>query len=168
MLSFTKDPAAISEAVKVDLGCGMRKPEGFIGVDVFSGPNVDIVADLNQPFPFPDNSVDFIRAYDVIEHIKLPIHTMNELWRIGKPGALVDIQVPSTDGRGAFQDPTHISFWNANSFKYYCTEYPEYIALCRTYGFKGLFEIVNYNEMSSEDMVIHIKVLLKIIKSVDV
>jgi hypothetical protein len=26
---------------------------------------------------------------------------------------------PSTDGRGAFQDPTHISFWNSNSFWYY-------------------------------------------------
>jgi len=26
---------------------------------------------------------------------------------------------PSTDGRGAFQDPTHVSFWNSNSFWYY-------------------------------------------------
>ena len=29
------------------------------------------------------------------------------------------IEVPSTDGRGAFQDPTHVSFWNENSFTYY-------------------------------------------------
>jgi len=28
-------------------------------------------------------------------------------------------QTPSTDGRGAFQDPTHVSFWNSNSFWYY-------------------------------------------------
>jgi hypothetical protein len=26
---------------------------------------------------------------------------------------------PSTDGRGAFQDPTHIKFFNSNSFWYY-------------------------------------------------
>jgi hypothetical protein len=26
---------------------------------------------------------------------------------------------PSTDGRGAFQDPTHVSFLNENSFWYY-------------------------------------------------
>ena len=26
---------------------------------------------------------------------------------------------PSADGRGAFQDPTHVSFWNSNSFWYY-------------------------------------------------
>jgi hypothetical protein len=31
----------------------------------------------------------------------------------------LDILVPSTDGRGAFQDPTHVSFWNINSFYYY-------------------------------------------------
>ena len=28
-------------------------------------------------------------------------------------------QTPSTDGRGAFQDPTHVSFWNSNSFWYH-------------------------------------------------
>ncbi len=28
-------------------------------------------------------------------------------------------QTPSTDGRGAFQDPTHVSFWNSNSFCYH-------------------------------------------------
>ncbi len=39
---------------------------------------------------------------------------MNEIWRICKPGATLDILVPSTDGRGAFQDPTHVSFWNIN------------------------------------------------------
>ena len=32
---------------------------------------------------------------------------------------MVIIEVPSTDGRGAFQDPTHVSFWNSNSFWYY-------------------------------------------------
>jgi hypothetical protein len=26
---------------------------------------------------------------------------------------------PSTDGRGAFQDPTHVAFYNENSFWYY-------------------------------------------------
>ena len=26
---------------------------------------------------------------------------------------------PSTDGRGAFQDPTHVAFYNQNSFWYF-------------------------------------------------
>ena len=32
-------------------------------------------------------------------------------------------EIPSTDGRGAFQDPTHVSYWNENSFLYYTDKY---------------------------------------------
>jgi hypothetical protein len=44
---------------------------------------------------------------------------MKEIYRVLAPGGWLIAQVPSTDGRGAFQDPTHVSFWNENSFKYY-------------------------------------------------
>ncbi|MFM6265385.1 MAG: methyltransferase domain-containing protein, partial [Dolichospermum sp.] len=106
---------------------------------------------------FPDHSVDFIKAYDIIEHLPNRIHTMNEIWRILKPGGIVDISVPSTDGRGAFQDPTHVSFWNINSFMYYCQEFPPYLAGCQShYGFKGEFSIVNIEEVHSPNQVIHV------------
>ena len=29
------------------------------------------------------------------------------------------LKFPPTDGRGAWQDPTHVSFWNEHSFWYY-------------------------------------------------
>ena len=154
-------PSDRSEIVKVDLGCGIHKPEGFIGVDLSFKPGVDIVADLNQTFPFPDNSVDFVRAHDTIEHLSDRIHTMNEIWRICKPNAQIDIRVPSTDGRGAFQDPTHISFWNINSFQYYCIEFPAYFELCQSYGFKGAFRTIRlYDEEESPDKVIHTRAIL--------
>jgi spore maturation protein CgeB len=154
-----------SGVVRVDLGCGIHKPEGFIGVDVSFSPNVDIVANLNQRFPFPDNSVDLIRAYDVVEHLSDRIHTMNEIWRVCKPNAEVDIRVPSTDGRGAFQDPTHISFWNINSFNYYCVEFPAYLNLCHSYGFKGAFSIIHLaHEDETVDQVVHVRAVLKVIK----
>ena len=44
---------------------------------------------------------------------------MKEAHRLLAHGGLFLISVPSIDGRGAFQDPTHISFWNQNSFLYY-------------------------------------------------
>jgi len=156
-----------SEMVRVDIGCGDRKPDNFVGVDVCPGLGVDIVADLNQRFPFPDNSVDELRAYDTIEHLVDRIHTMNEIWRICKPGAKVDILVPSTDGRGAFQDPTHVSFWNINSFLYYCIDFPNYIDLCRKYGFKGAFKAVRLEHEESPHNVIHVKAELVVIKDKD-
>jgi hypothetical protein len=35
------------------------------------------------------------------------------------PGGWLVSATPSSDGRGAYQDPTHVSFWNPNSFWYY-------------------------------------------------
>jgi hypothetical protein len=44
---------------------------------------------------------------------------MEEAYRVLADGGWLMISVPSTDGRGAFQDPTHISYWNENSFWYW-------------------------------------------------
>lgn len=153
-----------SQIACVDLGCGSRKPEGYIGVDIYPWPQVDIVADLSEKFPFPDNTVDEVRAHDFIEHLPDRINTMNEIWRICKPNGIVDILVPSTDGRGAFQDPTHVSYWNLNSFMYYAVEYPAYLELCQSYGFQGQFSIISLEHQKSPGEVIHVKAILKAIK----
>lgn len=157
-----------SEILRVDLGCAYKKPEGFIGVDIYPWPEVDIVADMTQGLPFSDSSVDEVRAHDVIEHLPDRIQTMNEIWRICKPNAIVDIFVPSTDGRGAFQDPTHVSFWNINSFWYYSIEFPDYLELCKSYGFYGAFSLISIENIEAPDNIIHVKVILKAIKSANV
>lgn len=153
-----------TDSVRLDLGCGANKPESYIGVDVYPGSKADIITDLNQRFPFPDSSVDEVRAHDIIEHLPDRIHTMNEIWRICKHGAKVDIRVPSTDGRGAFQDPTHVSFWNINSFFYYCLEFPPYLQLCKTYGFQGAFKLRRLDHEESPGMIIHVIAELEVVK----
>jgi len=100
-----------------DLGGGHNPTPGFTSVDIL--PSADVVCDLEQRWPFDDDSVGIIRANHVFEHLRDPIHTMNELYRVLAPGGWAFIELPSTDGRGAWQDPTHVSFWNQNSFWYY-------------------------------------------------
>ncbi|MCP9885136.1 glycosyltransferase [Synechococcus sp. ATX 2A4] len=153
-----------ASVMQIDLGCGIHKPEGYLGVDRYPAAGVDRVADLNQRFPFASNSVDRVRAHDVIEHLTDRIHTMNEIWRICKPGGIVDILVPSTDGRGAFQDPTHVSFWNLNSFLYYSIDHPAYLNLCKSYGFKGCFRIIACKEDHTPGNVVHVNIQLEAIK----
>jgi glycosyltransferase involved in cell wall biosynthesis len=105
---------------KVDLCCHENPLENFIGVDAYPYPKVDVVYDLNKPYwPFEDGSVGVFRMQDALEHLKDPIQTMKELYRCLAPHGWVLIEVPNTDGRGAFQDPTHVTFWNSNSFWYY-------------------------------------------------
>lgn len=102
----------------LDLGGGINSPVGWTSVDVHSAM---VNADLNQRWPWEDSSVGVLRAQDFVEHVKDQIHVMNEAYRVLAHGGLFIIEVPSTDGRGAFQDPSHISFWNRNSFFYYTT-----------------------------------------------
>ena len=100
----------------LDLGGRFSCPEGYESVDL---KNADITCDLNERWPFEDSSVGIIRASDIIEHLPDQIHTMSELHRVLIPGGYAFIDVPSTDGRGAWQDPSHVSYWNQNSFWYY-------------------------------------------------
>jgi glycosyltransferase involved in cell wall biosynthesis len=79
----------------------------------------DIEGDLNERWPLEDNSIGVIRAWDRLQLLDNPQHAMNEIYRILKPGGYLLSSTPSTDGRGAFQNPNHKSFWNENSFYYY-------------------------------------------------
>jgi SAM-dependent methyltransferase len=107
--------------LKVDLGGGINRYKDYTTID--QSENADITCDLNNGIPLEDNSVGVINASHVIEHLKDPIKTMKEIHRVLCHGGWVFIEVPSTDGRGAFQDPTHVSFWNENSFLYYTDAY---------------------------------------------
>ena len=109
----------------VELGGRINAKPGYRTVDL---KDADIITNLNEAWPFEDGSIGVVRAYDVFEHLKDPVHTMKELFRVLAPGGYAFLQVPSTDGRGAFQDPTHVSFWNENSFLYYTdAEFNKYI-----------------------------------------
>ena len=108
--------AQLHGKILVDIGGGLNPRKGYLTLDQ---AGADITCDLNERWPLDDNSVGVINASHVIEHLKDPIHTMREIHRVLHHGGWAFIEVPSTDGRGAFQDPTHVSFWNQNSFWYY-------------------------------------------------
>lgn len=101
----------------IDLGGSFNAPEGYLTVDLRE--NANIQADLTKRWPFGDGSVGIVRAFHIFEHLPDPIHSMNEMYRVLAPGGWGIVEVPSTDGRGAWQDPTHVSYWNENSFFYY-------------------------------------------------
>ncbi len=103
----------------IDLGAAHGKPAGYEGLDIIDADGVDIVHDATQGLPFDDNSIGVIRAYDFLEHIEDSVFLMNEIYRVLVDGGWLLSGTPSTDGRGAFQDPTHRSYWNQNSFWYY-------------------------------------------------
>ena len=107
--------------MKIDIGAGINPWPGYRTVDLRAG--ADIQADLNQGIPLPDNSVGVLNASHILEHLHDKTFVMSEIHRVLAHGGWAFIEVPSTDGRGAFQDPTHVSYWNENSFLYYTDAY---------------------------------------------
>lgn len=103
----------------VDLGCGPNKISGAIGVDLRSARGVDLLCDIEHPLPFKTSSVDVIWLRHVIEHVRDLIGLMEEVYRIGRHGALVEIVVPYYTSRGAFRDPTHVRYITEDTFQYF-------------------------------------------------
>lgn len=103
----------------IELGARPGDTEGFEALN--KDQPADIVSDATKPLPFDTNSVGVFKAKDFLEHIpsNCVVPLMNEIYRCLAPGGWLIASTPSTDGRGAFQDPTHVSFWNSNSFWYY-------------------------------------------------
>lgn len=137
--------------LRLNLGCCDRRIDGYLGIDRVAGPAVDRVVDLSQPWPFENDSVSEILAHDVIEHLPDKILSMNEIHRVLVMGGRVDIVVPTTDGRGAWQDPTHVSFWNRNSFWYFERGNPYRERFAASYGIRAAFRVALDETMATTD-----------------
>ena len=128
--------------MKLNLGACDRVIPGFLSVDII--PLADIIADLREPWPWPDSSVEEVTAYDIFEHLPDKRHTMNELWRILVPGGKATLEIPhATDGDGGHCDPTHCSYWTQSDFEYYTDGDPNRERFDRYYGVKARFNVVN-------------------------
>jgi hypothetical protein len=96
--------------VKIDIGCGKTKQEGWIGIDKIKFDGVDHVMDAGKDkWPFTDDSVEEARASHFLEHLTGPerIHFVNELHRVLKKGAKCQIITPHWASGRAFGDLTH-------------------------------------------------------------
>ena len=126
------------DELRLNLGCADNIMAGWQNVDITPGLGVQ-VADLRAPWPWATGSVHEVLAADVIEHLPDKIHTMNELYRVLADGCYVEVVVPTTDGPGAFQDPTHVSFWHRNSFRYFTAGDPYRERFAASYGITAAF-----------------------------
>ena len=138
--------------MKLNLGSGNRPLPDYVNIDIQERCHPDVCCDITNGLPFPDNHVVEVRAFDFLEHMPLgkQIFVIEEIWRVLEPGGVFEHFTPSTDGRGAFQDPTHLSFWNINSWNYYTND-----AYRDLYGIKAKFAVDMLRDTYTGDDIIH-------------
>lgn len=108
----------------IDLGGAVDAPNGYTVLDNRkSATNETVLCNLEHRWPLEANSVGVLRAHDVLEHLRDPAFVMSEAYRVLAPGGYFLINVPSSSGKGAFCDPSHVSFWNDLSFRYYTNKH---------------------------------------------
>ncbi|MBR8299988.1 methyltransferase domain-containing protein [Burkholderia dolosa] len=107
------------ESLRIDLGCGPDKSPGLIGVDRLPMPGVDVIADLNAPLPFEDDSVELIVASHSLEHVNDLVATMRELYRICKHGAQLCIVAPYHEQKLNVANPYHIVTFNEHTARFF-------------------------------------------------
>jgi hypothetical protein len=79
----------------------------------------EVMLDVERPaLRYNESEVGLIVAVDVLQRVAERARFLNECHRVLSHGGLLLTQTPSTDGRGAFQDPSHVAFYNENSFMY--------------------------------------------------
>jgi len=92
--------------VKIHLGCGTIYKEGWINIDSKSNEfpgidsnKVDIIYDLTNPLPIPDESVDFIFHDNFFEHLSYDngLNLLKDHFRILKKGGVVRINQPDLE-----------------------------------------------------------------------
>lgn len=104
---------------KLNLGCGTDIRIGWINLDIADLEGVDVVHDINElPLPFQDNSIDYILAQDILEHLEYA-KLLKDLHRIMKPNAVIEIRVPHFTSRYNFNDPTHLKMFSSKTMDFF-------------------------------------------------
>lgn len=113
----TEPPAPL---LKLNLACGQRRYEDYLGVDRIQTEATDLVVDLDVfPWPWADGSVEKVWCAHYVEHAPDLMAFMNELGRVMLPGGTAVIVAPYYTSMRAWQDPTHVRAISEASFLYF-------------------------------------------------
>lgn len=146
MSGESEKPAARAPRI-LELGCGFTKAPGAFGVDIIAGSAADLIHDLDVfPYPFENSAWDRILCKDVLEHVADFLKTMEEIWRVGSPGAIVEVRAPFMSSVNYYSDPTHRRAFTSRSFDYFIQGTPAF----RLGYSKARFEMIHC-EYDSED-----------------
>ena len=118
--------SATAEGLRIDLGCGIMKKEGTIGLDIAAHPTVDHVLNLEtEPLPFADRSVAYVHSSHFLEHLRDPVPLFKEVSRVCRDGARLEFWTPYAWSGDAFVIE-HTFYWAEEVYLHMCVKYFDY------------------------------------------
>ena len=123
--------------MKLNIGCGTKKREGYVNVDNCGEP--DVTWDLSVfPWPWSDNTADEVFSEHFLEHAQDYEKTILEIHRILKPGGVIWFRVPH------YRTPMatwHLHKWQFSTYTpiWLCAKLPY------QWGGRQLFEKIKLN-----------------------
>ena len=101
------------DKLKLNIGCGFNKIDGFINIDKFDECKPDLKMDAEiTPWLFNENEIDEVFFIHSLEHMGADANVffaiIKELYRVCKPGAIINIKVPHPRHDDFINDPTHV------------------------------------------------------------
>jgi predicted SAM-dependent methyltransferase len=107
--------------MKLNLGCGFDKREGWLNVDNFAECQPDQLVDIEQtPWDLPTDGFEFVLMKHVLEHVGATFDrfaaVMRELYRVVQPDGIVEIHVPHFRHDTYWSDPTHVRAFTPLTF----------------------------------------------------
>jgi len=114
------------DGLKIDIGCGWAKRDGFIGVDKDDVPGVEHRVDVEKdPLPFADRSVGTIFTSHCLEHLASQALVFHEMSRVAANGAELEIWTPYAWTDEAFIY-THQTFFTELHYLHPCVMFPDH------------------------------------------
>jgi SAM-dependent methyltransferase len=108
----------------LNLGCGRRHLPDAVNLDITPDTSPDVVHNLNvMPWPFEHEQFERVVMLDVLEHLDDVVKTMEEIHRVCKDKAILEVTVPHFSCANAFTDPTHRHYFGRLSFNYFTGEH---------------------------------------------
>lgn len=102
---------------KLNFGCGPDIKQGWDNVDIQKNPKITKSFDFNKfPYPLKENHYDYVLMKQILSYLK-PKKVLHELHRICKPNAVIIIEVPYYNSKGAFNDMDHLHYFSNTTFK---------------------------------------------------
>jgi SAM-dependent methyltransferase len=104
--------------MKLNIGCGYDKLDGYINIDISKDVNPDKVVNIEKGLPFNTNSVDEIYSCHCLEHIRPEKwrYVLKEIARVCKNNTIITLDLPF-DNAGTRTHFDHYRTFTYGSFQ---------------------------------------------------